>query len=107
MVHKYVYNDLEGAHNLRKANDMLSEYSKQLQRLIDFVQGSKNVQRVQVIKATDLMKELKESLTKLADSQPKFKKNLNNESLYQAMLQPYQNRLQEIRGEIDELCKNQ
>ena len=89
--------------NLRLACAM--EYQDEISRLTHYIQGSKNVQRVQVIAASNIMKEIKNVLVKMG-ADKKLMKALNNSTLFGITLKPYQDKLLKIRGEIDEVCQD-
>ncbi len=81
-------------------------YQEQITRLMHFVQGSKNVQRVQVVRATEIMKEIQTTLVKMEKEQRRFKNRLDDTVIFKVALKPYQDKLQEIIGEVDELCES-
>lgn len=89
--------------NLRLACAM--EYYGEISRLTHYIQGSNDVQRVQVVAASNIMKEIKNVLVKMT-SDKKLMKSLNNSTLFGIALKPYQDKLQKIKGEIDEVCKD-
>lgn len=81
------------------------EYSRQLNQLTNSIYGSKTVQRVQLQKATAIMKKLQHGLLKLQSEQNKIKRNLNNNAYCQVIMVWHEKLLKETAFEIDGLMK--
>lgn len=81
------------------------EYSRQLNQLTDYIYGSKTVQRVQLQKATEIMKKLQSGLLRLQGEQNKIRQNLNNNAYCQAIMLWHEKLLKETATEITTLMK--
>jgi hypothetical protein len=95
-------NDMQNA-KLELAVGM--EYSRQLNQLINYIYGSKTVQRVQLQKATEIMKKLQSGLLRLQGEQNKIKRNLNNNVCCQTIMVWHEKLLKETATEITEFME--
>jgi hypothetical protein len=87
--------------NLKMYSDICRGYIGQINQLLDFVESSKKIEKVQINKATEILKKLQDSLPKLQKENTKLKKHINNAVQYQLILKPYQEFLEQTRTEIN------
>ncbi|BCJ92840.1 hypothetical protein acsn021_04090 [Anaerocolumna cellulosilytica] len=91
--------------NIKIFSDLCRDCMEQNKKLIDYVEGSKDIEKVQIGKAIRILKRLRKSLLELQKEDSKLTKYIGDPVQYQLILKPYKELLEGIKEEINVLVK--